>query len=189
MKSWPFEPLRPLSYDFIMADPPWRFETYSDKGATKGGAAHYQTMPLEEIRALPVSHLARGDCCLFLWGCWPMLPACLETMRIWGFDYRTGGVWHKRTARGKTAFGTGYRARCASEPWLLGFHGNPANSRSERNVFEGAVREHSRKPDEAYQWAERYMPGAWRVELFSRTDRPGWDAWGDEIGKFNEEAA
>jgi N6-adenosine-specific RNA methylase IME4 len=24
------------------------------------------------------------------------------------------------------------------------------------------------------------------VELFSRTSAPGWDAWGNEVGKFDE---
>jgi N6-adenosine-specific RNA methylase IME4 len=28
------------------------------------------------------------------------------------------------------------------------------------------------------------MPNARRLELFSRTDRKGWTAWGDEAGKF-----
>jgi N6-adenosine-specific RNA methylase IME4 len=189
MIDWPFAPLRPLAYDFIMADPPWDYETWSEKGATRGGKAHYATMPLPDIQALPVSHLARGDCCLFLWACWPMLPQAIETLGAWGFKYATGGVWHKKTVHGKTAFGTGYRVRCSSEPWLLGFVGNPPNSRSHRNVIEGATREHSRKPEEAYRWAEAYMPGAWRVELFSRQARPNWDSWGNETGKFAAEAA
>lgn len=48
------------------------------------------------------------------------------------------------------------------------------------------MREHSRKPEEAYTWCEQYLPGALRrVELFSRTSRPGWDTWGLEAGKFD----
>lgn len=189
MSEWPFGNLRPLSFDFIMADPPWDFETWSEKGATKGGRAHYACMDLDAIRQLPVGMLARGDACLFLWACWPMLPQALDVMAAWGFRYASGGVWHKRTINGKTAFGTGYRVRCASEPFLLGYVGNPQNSKSERNVIEGLTREHSRKPEEAYAWAERYMPSAWRLELFSRTDRPGWATWGNETRKFNEAAA
>lgn len=49
----------------------------------------------------------------------------------------------------------------------------------------GPVREHSRKPDEAYAAAEAMMPQAMnRADLFSRQVRPGWTAWGDEVGKF-----
>lgn len=29
------------------------------------------------------------------------------------------------------------------------------------------------------------LPGARRLELFSRASRPGWDAWGLETGKFD----
>ena len=189
MMDWPFAPLRPLTYGMIVADPPWNFMNWSVKGEKKNAKHHYECMDLDAIKALPVSQLASGDCCLFLWATWPMLDKAFEVMSAWGFDYKTGGVWHKKTVNGKTAFGTGYRVRSASEPFLLGFIGNPINSRSERNVIEGLVREHSRKPDEAYAWAERYLPDAWRVEIFSRTDRPGWDSWGDETGKFNQAAA
>jgi len=187
--NWPFGTLRPFSYDFIMADPPWSFDNWSAAGEVKNAKAHYSCMTLEQIGALPVGHLAAPDACLFLWATWPLLPGAIGVMEAWGFRYTTGGAWHKRTVNGKTAFGTGYRVRCASEPFLLGFVGNPKTSRSERNLIEGLVQEHSRKPDVAYGWAERYMPGARRLELFSREDREGWDVFGDETGKFNEEAA
>lgn len=188
-EAWPFGDLQPMKYGLIMADPPWSFTNWSAKGEKKSAKAHYDCMNLNDIKALPVNHLAAGDCCLFLWATWPMLPQAMEVMRAWGFAYKTGGVWHKRTVTGKTAFGTGYRVRCASEPFLLGFLGNPANSRSERNVIDGLAREHSRKPEEAYAWAERYLPDVWRVELFSRAERLGWDSFGDEVGKFDEVAA
>jgi N6-adenosine-specific RNA methylase IME4 len=141
-------------------------------------------MTAEDITSLPVGKLAAPDCCLFLWATWPMLTDAIEVMRAWGFVYKSGGVWHKRTSGGKTAFGTGYRVRSACEPFLLGFTGNPRNSRSERNLIEGAVREHSRKPESAYEWAERYLPNVRRCELFARQERPGWESWGDETGKF-----
>ena len=57
-----------------------------------------------------------------------------------------------------------------------------------RDILEKLAREHSRKPEEAYAWAEAYMPGARRIELFSRTRRPGWDCWGNEAGKFGDAA-
>ena len=90
------------------------------------------------------------------------------------------------TKNGKQAFGTGYIFRCAGEPYLIGTRGSPKVTRSVRSVIFGNVREHSRKPDEAFEAAEKLMPNARRVELFSRTNRPGWDVWGNEAGKFNE---
>ena len=180
-----FEDIPLFSYDLIMSDCPWSFSTWSNKGKGKSADRHYGCMSLDDIKALPVGSLAASHAVLFHWCTWPMLREGIEVVSAWGFKYVTGGAWHKMTAHGKTAFGTGYRVRCASEPFLLGVVGNPKNSRSERNIITGLVREHSRKPEEAFAWCERYLPGARRLELFSRTARPGWDAWGNEAGKFN----
>jgi N6-adenosine-specific RNA methylase IME4 len=185
--EWPFGHLTPLSYSLLMVDPPWSFQLYSAKGQRKSAQAQYDCMTLDDIKRLPVGHLAAPDCVLFLWATFAMLREAMDTMQAWGFDYRTGGVWHKVTAKGKQAFGTGYRVRCAAEPWLLGIIGNPVTSRRERNSIIGVVREHSRKPIEAFAWAERYMPDVKRAEVFSRENRPGWDCWGAEAGKFNHE--
>ena len=187
--TWPFSNLRPLSYDLIMADPPWQFKLWSGKGEEKSPQAQYQTMDMAAIKALPVSHLAGGDCLLFLWATFPMLPDALETMSAWGFRYITGGAWHKRTSGGKTAFGTGYRLRSSCEPFLIGALGNPSTTRASRNLIDAEAREHSRKPQAAFDLCETLMPGARRVELFSRQVRAGWDAWGNETGKFTGEIA
>jgi N6-adenosine-specific RNA methylase IME4 len=97
----------------------------------------------------------------------------------------TGGVWRKTTRRGKVAFGPGYRARSSCEPFFLAIFGKPKNTKSSRNIFDGLRRGHSEKPEEAYRWCEQWMPGARRLEVFSRTSRPGWDTWGYEAGKFD----
>jgi N6-adenosine-specific RNA methylase IME4 len=56
-------------------------------------------------------------------------------------------------------------------------------------VIMAPVREHSRKPDEAYVAAEALLPGALRrADLFSREARAGWTAWGHEAGKFDAPA-
>ena len=185
----PFYNLQPLKYNFIMADPPWQFELFSEKGEQKSAQAHYQCSSLEDIKALPVSHLASGDCLLMLWATWPMLREAIAVMEAWGFTYKTGGDWHKITRNGKQHFGTGYVLRNASEPFLIGTLGNPVTSKSCRTSIPGVVREHSRKPEEAFAWAEKLMPTAWRLELFSRQQREGWDCWGDEVNKFDKEMA
>lgn len=185
-KDWPFgDALEPWAYNLIMADVPWQFSLWSDKGEEKSPQAHYQTMALEQVKALPVVELAAKDCLLWLWATAPMLPQALEVMAAWDFQYTTMGAWHKRTKHDKTAFGTGYVLRSALEPYLIGKRGEPQTTRSVRNVVMGPVREHSRKPEEAYRAADALMPAARRVELFSRERRPGWCSWGNEVGKFN----
>jgi len=191
--SWPFGALQPLSYDVILADPATRFETYSAKGAGKSPDAHYATMSWEELAALEVARLGRGDTLLMMWACWPTLRQSLDLMAQWGFRYVTGGAWHKRTVTGKSAFGTGYVMRSATEPFLIGTLGSPLTAKNVRNVIEtenldvidAKTRGHSRKPDEQYDVCDRICPRAVRfVELFARQTRPGWDVWGNETDKF-----
>ena len=172
------------AYWLIMAVPPWSFRTWSNKGKGKSADQHYSCMTLADVQVLPVAALAAPDCCLFLWATWPLLVEALGVISAWGFEYKSGGAWHKTTRNGVTAFGTGYRVRCASEPFLLAFRGNPKNSRSERNLIVGEIREHSRKPESAYAWCERYLPDARRAELFSRQPREGWETWGNEVVEY-----
>lgn len=185
MSDWPFAPLIPMKYGAILADPPWAYQMRSDSGYAKSPEAHYQTMPLEAIKALPVSHLAGPDCLLFLWSTWPHLTQALEVMAAWGFSYVTGGAWLKRTSTGKVAFGTGYCLRSATEPFLIGKIGQPQIvSRSERNLIDAVRREHSRKPVEMREMIDRLLPNVWACELFAREAWPGRDVWGNEAGKF-----
>jgi N6-adenosine-specific RNA methylase IME4 len=184
--NWPFHDLRPLAYDLIMADPPWSYELWSRAGEGKAPQAHYDCMDLEDIMALPVGQLGRGDCLLWLWATHPMLRQAFEVLDAWGFTFVTSGVWVKTTRHGKLSFGTGYALRSASEPFLIGRFGAPRTSRSQRTVLMAPAREHSRKPDQAYVAAEALAIDAMRrADLFSRETRDGWDSWGFEAGKFD----
>jgi N6-adenosine-specific RNA methylase IME4 len=184
-----FASLRPVGgFQFLMADPPWRYELYNEEtGAAKAAQGQYDCMDLNAIKRLPVEMLAAENCVLWLWCTHPMLPQAIEVCRSWGFEYKTSGVWSKRNAEtGKLAFGTGYLLRCASEPFLIATRGKPKTARNVRTVIEGPRREHSRKPEEAFQAAVQLMPKARRIELFSRQSREGWVTWGDEANKFDE---
>ena len=203
-----FLALRPMGgFNLIMADPPWRFENYSAKGEEKNASAHYDCMDLDVIAALPVAALAAQDALLWLWATHPMLPEALAVMAAWGFTYKSGGVWCKRTVHGKDSFGTGYTFRNSSEPILIGTRGNPKTARDIRSTvatyggafaaepgdtwpdtvvtIEAPVREHSRKPDIAFETAERLVPACRPLELFSRQSRRGWASWGDQAGLFD----
>lgn len=181
-----FARLRPFGgFGLIMADPPWRFTNWSAAGEGKNPTAHYDCEPLDWIKALPVDALAAENCLLWLWATNPMLPQALDVMAAWGFTFKTAGHWAKRTRHGKLAFGTGYILRCAGEPFLIGTRGQPCiGAKNVRSVIEGPIREHSRKPDEAFSAAEALVPERLRIEVFSRENRLGWSSWGDEVGKL-----
>jgi N6-adenosine-specific RNA methylase IME4 len=180
-----FLALRPSGgFQLIMADPPWPTEMRSEKGYAKSPEAHYETMPVAAIAAMPVELLAGANCLLWLWARNIQLPEALQVMAAWGFEYRTAGHWVKLTPYGKVVMGTGYILRSAGEPFLIGVRGAPQTTRTVRSVIHGLRREHSRKPEEAYRAAEELMPHAQRLDLFSRQVRPGWANWGRERTKF-----
>jgi len=179
---WPFGSLTPQAYEFLMVDPPWRFENYSEAGQAKGPEPHYRTMSDDEMLALPVADLAREDCALWLWATAPKLDLAFAVLSAWGFGYVTFGAWDKGR------WGTGYVLRSLCEPYLIAKRGSPKiDGRAVPNLIRETRREHSRKPDLAYRHAEQMMPHARRAELFSRQTRPGWEVWGHEAGKFDEE--
>jgi len=185
--AWPWGDLAPGAYGLIMADPPWHFSVYSSKGEVKSAQAKYRTMRMGDIARLPVGELAAPDCVLWLWATAPMVDQQITIAAAWGFTFKTSGVWVKQTARGNLAFGTGYLLRNCHEPFLIATRGRPQTSRSVRSAILAPAREHSRKPDVAYAIAETFVPGVRRLELFSRERRTGWDVWGDEVGKFNNQ--
>lgn len=137
-----------------------------------------------------------------------MVPpdTAIDLMTEWGFKYKTGGVWNKVTRHGKQSFGTGYILRNTTEPFLIGTIGAPKikNKGTRDAFFTGEIpedftdvsaiaaitinalrREHSRKPPEMYEIIENLFEGDY-MELFARTQRPGWTSWGNETTKFKE---
>lgn len=185
LPNWRFGALVPAHYGLILADPPWRFENYSEAGEAKNPVAHYRCMDYESLAAMPVQALAARDAVLAMWAIWSLLPQAIDLLRAWGFAYKTGGHWHKLSKSGECqAFGPGYHYRAASEIWLIGTIGSPAIlSHSIRNAIAAPVREHSRKPDQMHRDLEMLYAGP-RCELFARSARPGWDVWGNETDKF-----
>ena len=177
--------MSPLSqhYGVILADPPWTFATYSRKGKGRSAEAHYDCMSLMDIKARPVGDWAAPDCALFLWATDPSLPQALEVMAAWGFVYKTVAFTWAKTTKDGTGFpiGCGYWTRANPEQCLLATSGRPQRlSRAVPQLILAPRREHSRKPDEAYERIEALVPGPY-LELFAREQRTGWDSWGSEV--------
>jgi Transcriptional activator, adenine-specific DNA methyltransferase len=172
-------------YDVILADPPWDFAVWNkDSGGDRSPSAHYPTMSLPDICALPIADLASKNCALFIWAVWPRIFDAQKVIEAWGFTYRTLGFeWVKQNRTGLGFhMGMGYYTRANSEPCLLAVRGRmPVQTRSERNLMISPVRRHSQKPDEQYKKIERLYPGMAYLELFARNRRPGWDAFGNQV--------
>ncbi len=187
-----------FAYDVVMADPPWPWGAWSERGQEKSPEAQYRTMSMEAIEALRIGDLLAPGGVLFLWCTWPLIEPQSALVRRWGLEVKTGGVWAKRTASGKLRWGTGYVLRSVCEPFLIAtlpgarFRGSSAPNlieTLEAAAVDGLAREHSRKPDEVYALIEAITPGQRRADVFARQRRAGWDGWGDELEKFGEAAA
>ena len=166
-------------YAVLYADPPWHFEVYNERsGVERAAGNHYPTMPLEEICALPVSHLATDAAALFLWTTGPHLQESFDVLAAWGFEYKTTVVWVK------DKIGLGYFVRNQHELLLVATRGDmpsPSPANRPASVISAPRREHSRKPDEAYALIEQMYPELPKVELFARQKRSGWQTWGNEV--------
>ena len=189
-----FDDLRREYYGTILIDIAQRFASYDKKTVVAARATdnkeeriHYHTLSNEEVRALPVGDIAAADCVMHYWTSGPYLKLAIANLEHWGFEFKTiGFAWTKidlNAPKPKPAFGMGYWTRANLELTLLATRGKPM--RLDAGVPQAVLeprREHSRKP-EIYDRIERLSAGPY-CELFARTQREGWCAWGDEIGKF-----
>lgn len=181
-------------YRVIYADPPWRFSNFSEKGEGRNAIAHYDCMSFEDLCSIPVSEWAEKDCVLLLWATDPLLPKALELIKEWGFGFKTVGFYWAKINKGADLnslcasdffTGLGYWTRANVEQCLLATRGRPKRlAKDVRRLMVEKRREHSRKPDEIYSRIERLVQGPY-LELFARESRPGWDAWGDQVGLFD----
>lgn len=201
-------------YQLIYADPPWRFQTYSEKGEGKSASQHYQVQSLEDIKKMPVKNLADKKCALAMWTIDTHLEMSFEVIKAWGFKYVTPVFyWAKLNKSAKLEnvnvskdffMGTGYYSRANPEICLgavteeypqdevemcLLARVAKAPTRMDAGVRKLLVShrgEHSAKPHEAYDRLEKLFGDIPRIELFARNTRPGWDCFGNEVTKFNE---
>jgi N6-adenosine-specific RNA methylase IME4 len=162
----------------IDADPPWEWDTAGGRrGATTG---HYPTMPLDKIRALPVSQVAYDDAFLFLW----VPPALLMThgnavLESWGFEYKTNITWDKLTHYGRGAY-----VRTVHEHLLIGVRPKTPTHFLDNDMLSmiraRLSRRNSEKPDGVHELIQRATPGPY-LELFARKRVKGWDCYGNQL--------
>lgn len=192
-----------------MADPPWNFKTYSDKGQGRSADQHYPTMTRADIASLPVREVLAPAAVLILW----VTPqdadfAIEEVIPSWGLKFKTKAfIWgktrrdldrhfqrlYRRVAAGEqvdpiefleSCFVTtkGYYSRKQSEECLL------ATTKLIPHRLDRGVKEfifaprgaHSAKPEAQYDRIERLFAGPY-LELFGRHTRPGWTTVGNDI--------
>ena len=169
-------PPRPGTYRCIVIDPPWDVEPLKFESIQP--FRPYPTMPLDRIADeswVPVRTHADDNCHLYLWVTQKFLPAGLWLMEQWGFRYQCTMTWRKNS--GVTPFSWMYD----TEHVLFGRKGNlPLEQIGLRLSFDAKTQGHSIKPDVFYERVRSASPGP-RIDMFARTQREGFDVWGNEV--------
>jgi N6-adenosine-specific RNA methylase IME4 len=168
----------PTKYQCLLVDPPWPQRMTGKRTREKGGVAPalpYPTMTVDEIRDMDVSSLAADGAHLWLWTTNQFLRDGFDIMEAWGFRYlapihwiKPSGVGNWFVSRTQTLL-FGYKNRCVFP-----------SGRYAPNIFEASAGAHSAKPQASFDLIEKISPGP-RLELFARTRRRGWYAWGNEV--------
>lgn len=160
-----------IKYHSLLVDPPWSKLQTGRYGATQ----HYDLMPLDEIRALPINELMAEQGHLYLWVTNGVLEEAFQLLHDWGLTYRSIFTWVK------PRLGLGQYFRNASEQILFATKGKaPVLFKGQMNWGFMPQQDHSHKPEEVYEIIERLSPGPY-LELFARQKHPGWNVWGREI--------
>lgn len=160
-------------FEIVLADPPWRYD-FSETECRKI-ENNYPTATIEDI----CKHAPKTteNAILFLWATAPKLREAMQVVDAWGFEYKTHAIWDK------CKIGMGYWFRGQHELLIVATKGNASPPIAENRVssiFKEARGEHSKKPDCVYEWIESAFVSYKKLEMYARSNRPGWHSWGAE---------
>jgi N6-adenosine-specific RNA methylase IME4 len=179
-------------FPLIYADPPWKFEIYSEKGAERTPDQHYPTLSDDDLASFEVQgrlvrEIAHADAALFLWCTSSNLERALTLMRHWDFEFKASAVWVKTKSDGSPWSGLGLVFRNAHELLLYGTRGKmPGPQHQPASVFLYKRGQHSAKPPEIRTAIEKMYPDfdeLTRLELFARHRVSGWTPYGYETDR------
>jgi len=166
-------------YQIIYADPPWSYKktalNYNGSHGRLNDTWHYyDEMDIDDIKNLNIP--SEKDSWLLLWATVGKLPEAIETLKAWGFEYRTCAIWDK------WHLGLGWFFRIQHEILLIGRKGKPKQPEIRvRSIFLEKRTTHSKKPKCIREWIEGAFPEQTKLELFAREKHDGWDSWGNEV--------
>jgi len=179
-----------MKYKVIYADPPWRYgsKTRLNNGAGKSIkklSEHYDTMSIEEIKALNVKDIIDNDSACFMWCTDSHLKEGIEVMEAWGFKYKTIAFnWIKKTKNGNTCVNVAPWTLKSTELCLFGTKGAMTKykkNNSVRQLVEAERSKHSKKPQEVRDRIVDLFGDVPRLEMFAREPSIGWDCFGNEV--------
>lgn len=176
-------------YGIIYTDPPWQQRRGGKKAVrpnSSGMELDYPTLPLQDIVDLHrwiFGNNTTDKHNVFIWTIDKYLRETEDFMEELGYTRHARIIWDK-----VIGIPTAFTVRYCHE-YLLWYYrkGNILMPRPEtRGVYSDVIHEqptkHSKKPICAYEMIEDMFQGVSKLELFARSERSGWDSFGDEIG-------
>jgi N6-adenosine-specific RNA methylase IME4 len=131
----------------------------------------YRTMPVDDIKALPVADMAATNAHLYVWTINRYVENTYEIARCWGFEPKTLLVW----AKAPMGIGPGGAFSITTEYIMFATRGHAkAQRRWDTTWWSWPRGRHSAKPDAFLDIVEQVSPGPY-AELFARAARFGWD--------------
>lgn len=174
-------------YEVVYTDPPWA-QTKGNKRKCRPNqekALDYDTMSLDDIITLHKDFFEQHTenvHNVFMWTIDKFLPDTEKFMKELGYELHARMIWDK-----ENGIAPAFTVRFSHE-YLLWFYkkGRMLKPSTEtRGKYTTVLREpstkHSKKPECAYLMLEDMFPSATKIELFARTERNGWDCFGNEV--------
>lgn len=176
-------------YDLILADPPWQLTKGGKKKVrpnSSGKSLDYQTLSLSEIEnhlRVALSHSSE-NATLFLWTVDKYLLEALQLLNNLGCKKHIVMIWDK--GRGMAP---AFSVRFTHEYLIYAYKGKfqkpPVEVQGKyASVFQMyQTGKHSQKPEISYQIIEALYPETVgkRLEMYARSERIGWDSFGNEL--------
>lgn len=176
-------------YDVLIIDPPYP----KKKGGIRKVRPNqkrdfdYDTMSMDEIFILldnKVFPMAKSQHVVFLWTIEQFYCESIKKMLERGYRKHVTFIWDKTNG-----VAPAFTVRFSHE-YLIWFYKPKFLSISKdmrgryTTVFREKSREHSRKPDIAYNMIKSLYPNSKIIDIFSREKRDGIDQWGNQINYF-----
>jgi len=175
-------------YDLIYTDLAWSYGCKFGQGIAD---EQYNTMSLEDIKALPILDLLKDNGVVWCWVTFPMLLKEIpEVIKSWGLEYVTVGFnWIKLNDNGTPFFGIGHHTKSNGEICIILRKGKGLKviNNTVSQVIMIKKDKHSKKPHCCYTKLEKLYGSVDRLEMFARHRREGWDTWGNEVPKETQE--
>lgn len=172
-------------YGLILSDPAWQQSKGGKKAVrphSSGEQLEYRVISLKMIEAIQkeVRDMSEDNHVLFMWTIDKYLHESEEMIKRLGYKLHARMIWNK-----VTGIPAAFTVRYGHEYLLYCYHGKLLQvAKNERgkihSVFTEQVKRHSQKPEISFDIINRLYPTTKKIELFSRKQRAGYDAWGNE---------